>query len=576
MKSLQMPPFERVRLHISVPATELLFASYTHYNKPEPFLIMLITIIPASTKSGTAVIRSILAAPNAGIAVQAVYRDTTRAPTEFTSMPNFAAVKGDIADKSSLNFKGSDAAIAITPPVFDRGDLVAIAQERSENVKNAIERSGTVNKVILLSSIGAQFSSGVGEIKTNNIAERVFAETNIAEVIFVRCAYFMENWTAAPETLRGPEPFFFSTVTPLEWKLPMVAVEDIGAVIASEALKQQGSPRKPHVFELHGPRMYSPLDVQLAFSDALGKQAGVPEDVVPEWVEMATSFLPGGVMKPGDVEEGTGVVNGKTELGDAIRSAVQRFLLSAVKGKDIDNGTALNPRWFPDLRTRITTCLASNPQTEERTRLERYLEYMDSKWLELSAGREGFLTEERWRGLNKFAVAWGDMDSMGTYESYLGHVNNIMYNRYAESGRVNWITSFAAHAPPEQRQQWLDMMSPRSIGFILKSIKTDYKLPVEYPDKITVIHKLAERPSHSSESIFLDAVIYSETHKRLAARCFEDIAVYNYKAGKRATLEGFMVEELQHVYDLQEKNKLRLSQQLDKLEQELKVIRGEA
>ncbi|OAA45619.1 NAD(P)-binding domain protein [Metarhizium rileyi] len=303
---------------------------------------MLITIIPASTKSGTAVIRSILAAPNAGIAVQAVYRDTTRAPTEFTSMPNFAAVKGDIADKSSLNFKGSDAAIAITPPVFDRGDLVAIAQERSENVKNAIERSGTVNKVILLSSIGAQFSSGVGEIKTNNIAERVFAETNIAEVIFVRCAYFMENWTAAPETLRGPEPFFFSTVTPLEWKLPMVAVEDIGAVIASEALKQQGSPRKPHVFELHGPRMYSPLDVQLAFSDALGKQVAVrpvqreelhgfyrqvfPEDVVPEWVEMATSFLPGGVMKPGDVEEGTGVVNGKTELGDAIRSAVQRFL----------------------------------------------------------------------------------------------------------------------------------------------------------------------------------------------------------------------------------------------------------
>ncbi|OAA45618.1 hypothetical protein NOR_03407 [Metarhizium rileyi] len=278
---------------------------------------------------------------------------------------------------------------------------------------------------------------------------------------------------------------------------------------------------------------------------------------------------------------------------DAGRRALQvqarQFSLSAVKGKDIDNGTALNPRWFPDLRTRITTCLASNPQTEERTRLERYLEYMDSKWLELSAGREGFLTEERWRGLNKFAVAWGDMDSMVSFRtasvpylpsSYsltiMSHVNNIMYNRYAESGRINWITSFAAHAPPEQRQQWLDMMSPRSIGFILKSIKTDYKLPVEYPDKITVIHKLAERPSHSSESIFLDAVIYSETHKRLAARCFEDIAVYNYKAGKRATLEGFMVEELQHVYDLQEKNKLRLSQQLDKLEQELKVIRGEA
>jgi hypothetical protein len=51
-----------------------------------------------------------------------------------------------------------------------------------------------------------------------------------------------------------------------------------------------------------------------------------------------------------------------------------------------------------------------------------------------------------------------------------------MYNRYAESGRVNWVTSFAANAPPEERQQWLDIMSPRSIGLILKSIRTDYKL----------------------------------------------------------------------------------------------------
>jgi hypothetical protein len=60
--------------------------------------------------------------------------------------------------------------------------------------------------------------------------------------------------------------------------------------------------------------------------------------------------------------------------------------------------------------------------------------------------------------------------------SLTGHVNNIMYNRYAESGRVNWITSFAGHAPPDQRQQWVDIMSPRGVGLILKSIRTDYKL----------------------------------------------------------------------------------------------------
>lgn len=170
----------------------------------------------------------------------------------------------------------------------------------------------------------------------------MFETTNVPDIIFIRCAYFMENWTAALDTLRGPEPFFFSTVTPLEWKIPMVAVGDVGAVIAAQALKRESSPRRPYVFELHGPRMYSPLDVQVALSDALRTRVAVrpvargdldgfykqvfPEDVVPEWVEMATSFLPGGVMKPGDVEEGTGVVNGKTELGYAVKNAVEPLL----------------------------------------------------------------------------------------------------------------------------------------------------------------------------------------------------------------------------------------------------------
>ncbi|KAF5133997.1 hypothetical protein E5D57_004626 [Metarhizium anisopliae] len=303
---------------------------------------MLITVAPASTKTGRAAIRSLLTSRDAGVEIQAIYRDAARAPAEFTSLPNFTAITGDIADESSLHFQGSDAVVAITPPVFDSGDIVAMAKERSENVKSAIEKSATVNKVVLLSSIGAQYSSGVGEIKTNNIAERVFATTNVPEIIFIRCAYFMENWTVALDTLRGPEPFFFSTVTPLEWKIPMVAVGDVGAAIAAQALKRESSPKRPYVFELHGPRMYSPLDVQVAFSDALRTRVAVrpvargdldgfykqvfPEDVVPEWVEMATSFLPGGVMNPGDVEEGTGVVNGKTELGDAVKNAVESLL----------------------------------------------------------------------------------------------------------------------------------------------------------------------------------------------------------------------------------------------------------
>lgn len=49
-----------------------------------------------------------------------------------------------------------------------------------------------------------------------------------------------------------------------------------------------------------------------------------------------------------------------------------------------------------------------------------------------------------------------------------------MYNRYAESARVNWTLNFAA-GDPQHRAEWLELMTPKSIGLILRSIKTDYK-----------------------------------------------------------------------------------------------------
>lgn len=177
-----------------------------------------------------------------------------------------------------------------------------------------------------------------GEIKTNNAAERVLATTNVPSITFVRCAYFMENWTMGMDTLKAPEPFFFSTITPLDWKVPMVAVADIGSTLAAELLKEEPAPSKPHVYELHGPRRYTPLDVQAAFSKAVGKQVAVkpvekselhsfysqvfPPEIVGEWVEMSTSFLEGGVMAADKVDySNVNVVNGRTELDEALGKA---------------------------------------------------------------------------------------------------------------------------------------------------------------------------------------------------------------------------------------------------------------
>jgi acyl-CoA thioesterase FadM len=56
----------------------------------------------------------------------------------------------------------------------------------------------------------------------------------------------------------------------------------------------------------------------------------------------------------------------------------------------------------------------------------------------------------------------------------LGHVNNVVYNRFAESARVNWALNFAA-SDPEHKAEWKELMTPNGIGLILRSIRTDYK-----------------------------------------------------------------------------------------------------
>lgn len=59
-----------------------------------------------------------------------------------------------------------------------------------------------------------------GEILSNHAAE-VALQDAAPEVVFVRCAYFMENWAMSVDTIKEGG-FFFTTLTPLDHALPMV------------------------------------------------------------------------------------------------------------------------------------------------------------------------------------------------------------------------------------------------------------------------------------------------------------------------------------------------------------------
>ena len=83
------------------------------------------------------------------------------------------------------------------------------------------------------------------------------------------------------------------------------------------------------------------------------------------------------------------------------------------------------------------------------------------------------------------------------------------------------------------------------------------KQPMAWPDRISIYHKLRAAPTTSTDSFILEVLILSERHQRPAARCMEDIVVYNYRQGSKSPLRDFMVTKFRETFELQEQSKVR-------------------
>ncbi|KAK5652249.1 hypothetical protein OQA88_10746 [Cercophora sp. LCS_1] len=269
---------------------------------------MHLSIVPASPRTAQAAIRHLLAAAG-GPTVRGVYRDLAKVPAEFRENPRFEAVKGDIDAPEGIDLSGTDAVFLVQPPVYQDIDTIEHARVVAEGLKAAVKRAGSVKRVVVLSSQGAQYDQGVGEILTNHVAEKALRDAT-EEVVFVRCAYFMENWAAALETI--PAGFFFTTITPVEFALPHIASKDIGEVVAQELLKAgEGLEKSPYIFELEGPA-YSSLDVHKAWEEALGEKIEMkvipkeglaefygnvfPPGLAQRYAELNQCFMEGGIL----------------------------------------------------------------------------------------------------------------------------------------------------------------------------------------------------------------------------------------------------------------------------------------
>lgn len=120
-------------------------------------------------------------------------------------------------------------------------------------------------------------------------------------------------------------------------------------------------------------------------------------------------------------------------------------------------------------------------------------------------------------------VAWGDMDAFG-------HVNNIMYLRYAESARValldscGWFRPHAGKAPPP---------GATTVGPILHSVQCRFRAPVTYPDVLSVSAFVTDL---AHDRVTIAHELTSRALGKLAAEVLGIVVAFDYQQHAKAII----------------------------------------
>jgi uncharacterized protein YbjT (DUF2867 family) len=229
-------------------------------------------ILGASGQVGSAIVDHLLAKK---LTVKAVIHHPEKA-SEIKAKGAEVAV-ADAMDLNSLieAFKDGDTLFAITPETFKNEDVLGETKTMLENYKQAIKASG-IKKIVGLSSIGAQYSEGTGNLLMSYMLEHAFTDLTIPQT-FVRPAYYYSNWLAQlPEVKKsGILPTFY----PTDLALPMASPMDVASFVAEVLVKDNES----KIYEIVGPEKLSSDDVAAAFGEVLGKTVKAKQIPREEW-----------------------------------------------------------------------------------------------------------------------------------------------------------------------------------------------------------------------------------------------------------------------------------------------------
>jgi len=223
--------------------------------------------------TGGAAARALIAA---GQSVRGLTRDASKA-TEWAGQAE--VVELELTDTAALTaaLTGAKGAYLLVPPHWTTPDFGGYAATIIASITEAVRASG-VERVVLLSSIGAELPEGTGPIRVLHTLEGALAEQ--PGLTFVRPAYFQENIGGFLEPAsQGTLPVYLDP----DSEISMVATRDIGAEIARQLLIP--ADRAELVVQLAGPQEYSFSQVAAALGQALGREVQplqLPPDAIIE------------------------------------------------------------------------------------------------------------------------------------------------------------------------------------------------------------------------------------------------------------------------------------------------------
>jgi uncharacterized protein YbjT (DUF2867 family) len=227
------------------------------------------------------------------------------------------AAVGSISDPEFLieAFTGAEAVFTMTPPAMGTNIVENIAAAGRAYAK-AIQSAG-VQRVVMLSSIGADLAAGTGPIQGVHRLEETFKQLQNVDLAILRAGYFYYNFFRDIPMIRNKH-VLINNYNGLD-KLPFAHPEDIASAIAEELQSSGSGMAVKYIVSdiINGDEVVATLGQAIGMADL-------------RWITVSDAELQQGMLTAGLPKELAGLL---TEMGQATREGLitQDFFASGAE-----------------------------------------------------------------------------------------------------------------------------------------------------------------------------------------------------------------------------------------------------